>query len=315
MRAIAIERFGGPETLKLLDLPAPEPKAGEVLIQIVASGVNPVDWKIREGYLQKAIPHQFPLIPGWEAAGVIEAVGEGATRFRRGDSVYAYTRLPEVQRGTYAERIALPETMVAAKPKSLLFYEAAAVPLAGLTAWQALFRQPGIGPGTAVLIHAAAGGVGHLAVQFAKNAGATVFGTASKTNQVFIQELGVDHPIDYTTEDFREAVRRVRPAGVDVVLDCVGGDVLRKSFDVITRGGRLVTVTDPPDAAEAERRGIRAYFHFVEPNSEELARIGALADEGKVRPHVSALYPLPDAAKAQIHSREGRTRGKTVLVM
>ncbi len=285
------------------------------MIRIVASGVNPVDWKIREGYLQKLFPHHFPVISGWEAAGVIEATGEGATRFQRGDAVYAYTRLPEVKWGTYAELIAVPEVMVAPKPKSLLFHEAAAVPLAGLTAYQDLFRKPGVTQGATVLVHAASGGVGHLAVQFAKNAGATVLGTAGKNNQGFIKELGVDHAIDYTAGDFRDAVRALYPDGVDVVVDCVGGEVTKKSFDVVKKGGRLVSCVDTPDKEEAERRGVTAYFHFVEPNVEELTQIGALIDEGKVRPYVSTIYSLGDGAKAHIQSREGRTRGKAVLVL
>lgn len=315
MRAVAIERFGGPETLRLMDLPEPELKAGEVLIQIVASGINPVDWKIREGYLQKLMPHHFPVIQGWELSGVVVDAGAGVTRFRRGDAVYSYSRLPEVKWGSYAEYIAVPESMVAAKPRSLLFHEAAAVPLAGLTALQALFRKPGVGPNTTVLVHAASGGVGHFGVQLAKNAGATVIGTAGKANQEFIRELGVDHAIDYTAGDFREAVRKIRPEGVDVVLAAVGGEVLPQSFDVVARGGRLVSVVDSPDAAEAQRRNVEAYFHFVEPNSDELTQLGALADQGKVRPHVSALYPLSRAAEAQEKSREGRTRGKAVLVL
>lgn len=315
MRAIAIERFGGPETLKLMELPAPEPKAGEVLIRVVAAGVNPVDWKVREGYLQKLLPHRFPLISGWDAAGVVEAVGEGATRFRRGDAVYAYTRLPEVQWGAYAEYVAVPESSVAAKPRSLLFHEAAAVPLAGLTAYQALFQQPGVGPGATVLIHAASGGVGHMAVQIAKAAGATVLGTAGASNQGFLKELGVDHPINYAAGDFRDAVRKLYPDGVDVVFDCVGGGVTATSLDIVKRGGRLVSVTDPPDVAEAERRGVRAAFIFVHPSGDDLARLGAMADEGKLRPHVTSLFPLADAAKAQVQSREGRTRGKAVLLL
>lgn len=315
MRAIAIERFGGPETLKPVDVSPPAPKAGEVQIRIVASGINPVDWKIREGYLQKMFPHQFPLILGWEAAGFIEATGEGASRFRRGDAVYAYTRLPEVQWGTYAEYVTVPESFVAPKPSSLLFHEAAAVPLAALTAYQGLFGKPGVGKGTTVLVHAASGGVGHFAVQIAKSVGAVVLGTAGKSNQAFIQELGVDHAIDYSAGDFRDAVRRVAPGGIDLALDFVGGETLTKSLDIVKRGGRLLSIAGQPDAAEAEKRGIVAHYHFVEPSGEDLVKLGALADEGKLRPHVSSIFSLNDAAKALIQSQEGRTRGKTVLVM
>jgi NADPH:quinone reductase len=315
MRAIAIDHFGGPETLKLIDVSPPAPKAGEVQIRVVASGINPVDWKIREGYLQKAFPHHFPLILGWEAAGVVEATGEGASQFHRGDAVYAYTRLPEVQWGTYAEYVTVPETFIAKKPSSLLFHEAAGIPLAGMTAYQGIFGKPGVGEGTTVLVHAASGGVGHLAVQILKSVGAVVIGTAGKSNQAFLQELGVDHAIDYTAGDFRDAVRRVAPDGVDLALDFVGGETLTKSLDIVKRGGRLLSIAGQPDAAEAEKRGIVPHYHFVKPSGEDLAKLGALADEGKLRPHISSIFSLNDAAKALRQNQEGRTRGKSVLAM
>lgn len=315
MRAIAIDRFGGTDTLRVAHLPDPKPRTGEVLVRIVAAGVNPVDWKIREGFLQKAFPHHFPLVPGWEAAGFIEAAGEGARRFARGDAVYAYTRLPEVQHGTYAELIALPESFVARKPAALLFHEAAGVPLAGLTAYQALIRPGDIGPGSTVLVHAAAGGVGHLGVQIAKSTGARVIGTASAVNRAFVERLGVDHVIDYKAGDFRDAVRAIVPEGVTVAFDTVGGEVGRRSLDVVAKGGRLVSVVDRPAPEEAEKRGVRAAYHFVEPSGAELDRLSALADEGKLRVHVSSILPLAEAAEAHVKSREGRTRGKIVLAI
>lgn len=315
MRAIAIERFGGPETLTLMDVPTPEPAAGEVLIRIVASGINPVDWKIREGMLQKALPHRFPLIPGWEAAGVVEAEGGGTSRFRRGDAVFAYTRKPEVHGGTYAQYVVVPESYVAPMPKSLLFYEAATVPLAGLTAYQALFRHKDVVDGATVLVHAAAGGVGLFGVQLAKGAGARVIGTAGPQNQDFLRELGVDHAIDYTAGDFREAVRAICPGGVDVVFDCVGGDTLKRSFDVVKEGGRIVSIVDTPSAEEAARRGVRAHYHFVEPNGQELGDLGDRIDQGQVRTYVSAVFPLAAAAEAQEKNRERHTRGKVALIV
>ncbi|MDI3282935.1 NADP-dependent oxidoreductase [Polyangium sp. 15x6] len=317
MRAIVIEQFGGPETLKAMDLPTPEPGPGEVRIRIAASGINPVDWKIREGYLAQALPHRFPLIPGWECAGTIDALGAGTGRFQRGDAVYVYTRKPEVQGGTYAEFVVVPESFVAAKPKSLLLHEAASVPLAGLTAYQALFRrQTDVGPGRTVLVHAASGGVGMFGVQLAKHAGATVIGTAGPDNQDFIRSLGVDHPIDYRAGDVRAAVRAIAPEGVDVVFDCVGGATQASSYELVKPGGRLVSVVDTPNADEAKARGIReAYYHFVEPNAEELAKLGELLDAGKIRTHVSSILPFAEAVLAQEKSREGRTRGKAVLVL
>jgi NADPH:quinone reductase-like Zn-dependent oxidoreductase len=315
MRAIAIERFGGIETLKLVDLPAPTPRAGEVLIRTVAAGINPVDWKIREGYLQQMFPHRFPLILGWETAGFVEANGAGASRFARGDAVYAYTRKPEVQHGAYAELIAVPESAVSRKPASMLFHEAGAVPLAGLTAYQALLREGDVKPGATVLVHAAAGGVGHLAVQLAKNAGAVVLGTGSKTNLDFIKSLGVDHVIDYTAGDFRDAVRALVPGGVTVAFDTVGGEVQAPTYDIVAKGGRLVSIAKRPDQAEAEKHGVRAHYVFVEPSAAELDRLTELADQGKLRVHVSSILPLSAAAEAHVKSREGRTRGKAVLAL
>jgi NADPH:quinone reductase len=315
MRAIAIEHFGGPDALQLSTLPDPAPQAGEVLIRVVASGVNPVDWKIREGLLQKRMPHRFPLVPGWEAAGVVEAAGPGAARFQRGDAVWTYARKPEIHGGTYAELLTVAETSVGLKPASMLFHEAAAVPLAGLTAYQALFRAGDIGPGTTVLVHAAAGGVGHLAVQIAKSADAVVLGTAGRANVDFVRSLGADHAIDHSAGDFRDAVRKLYPEGVQVVFDTVGGDVTAKSYDVVAKGGRIVSIAAPPDAAETEKRGIRGQYHFVEPSAADLDALRALADQGKLAVHVSAIYPLAGAAAAHEKSREGRVRGKLVLVL
>lgn len=317
MRAVALEQFGGPEVLKIMDLPNPQPGPGEVRIRIAAAGVNPVDWKIREGYLKGAFPYAFPLIPGWECSGVIDALGEGATRFRRGDPVYAYTRLPTVRHGTYAEMIVVPESYVAPKPERLLLHQAGGVPLAGLTAWQSLFRgQDDVKPGATVLVHGASGGVGMFAVQLARHAGARVIGTAGPSNQAFLAELGVHHTIDYQAGDFREPVRALAPEGVDVIMDCVGKDTLARSYELVRKDGRLVGVVDTPDQAAAQRHGLRlAHYHFVQPSATELAELGRVIDAGVVRTHVSAIYPLEGAARAQIASREGRTQGKAVLVL
>lgn len=317
MRAIALEQFGGPDVLKLMDLPTPQPGPGEVRIRVAASGVNPVDWKIREGFLKGAFPYAFPLIPGWECSGFIDALGDGASRFRRGDAVYAYTRLPTVRYGTYAEFIVVPEGYVAAKPERMLLHQAAGVPLAGLTAWQSLFRgHDDVRAGATVLVHAASGGVGMFAAQLARAVGARVIATAGPANQDFLRGLGVHHAVDYQAGDFREAVRAVAPDGVDVVMDCVGKDTLARSYELVRPGGRLVGVVDTPDQAAAQQHGLRlAHYHFVQPSAHELAELGRLIDSGAVRAHVSAIYALEDAARAQIASREGRTRGKAVLAL
>ena len=242
MRAVAIESFGGSERLRLTDVPRPRPSRDEVLVRTVAAGVNPVDWKIREGFLADRSPHAFPLVPGWDVAGVVEEIGESISRFRKGDKVWAYARKPVVQWGTYAEFVAVREDHVALMPSKLLFEEAAGIPLAALTAYQALFVHARVESGMTVLVHAAAGGVGHFAVQLATHAGARVYGTASSANHPFVLELGAVGAIDYGREDFREGVSRLCPDGVDVVLDAVGGDTQHRSLDVVKAGGSLVSI-------------------------------------------------------------------------
>lgn len=315
MRAMAIEEFGGPEKLKLMDLPEPHAGPGEVVVRAVAAGVNPVDWKIREGWLRGSFPHEFPVVPGWEVAGTIEEIGEGVSRFRKGERVFAYARKPVVQWGTYAELVAVPETGVAPMPSRLLFEEAAAVPLTGLTAYQSLFGSPGIGPGAVVLIHAGAGGVGHFAVQLAKNAGARVLATAGTSSQEFVLSLGAESVIDYTREDWSDAVDRLSPDGVDFVYDTLGGDTQKQSFDVLKPGGRLVSIVTPPDPALAKKRGVKAEYVFVEPSAAQLATLGGMCDAGKLKPSVQHIFPLADAAEAQDLSRAGHVHGKLVLAL
>jgi len=314
VRAMAIEEFGDLDRLKSMDLPRPKPDRGEVLVRVVAAGVNPVDWKIIEGRLRGALPHAFPLVPGWDVAGVVEELGEGASRFRRGERVFAYARKPVVQWGTFAEYVALGEEFVALMPSNLLFEEAAAVPLAALTAHQALLKGA-LGSGKTVLVHGAAGGVGHFAVQLARNAGARVLGTASAANQAFVVGLGAEAAVDYQREDFRQAVRRVAPEGVDLVLDTVGGETLERSLEVLKPGGRLVSIVDRPDPSRCEQRGVAGDFVFVEPNGEQLKQLAGLVERGRLKPHVSRIRPLGEAAAALAESRAGHVRGKLVLAL
>ena len=313
MRAIVIESFGGPEVLRPADLPSPEPAAGEVLIEVAYAAVNPVDWKIREGMLAGMFPHEFPVIPGWDAAGTVKGVGKNVTEFRIGDRVYAYCRKPKVRFGTYAEYVTMDQAAVAPIPKNVGFAEAASIPLAGLTAWQSLFDAVKIKAGDKVLIHAGAGGVGSLAIQFAKLAGAKVFTTARGANHAYVTSLGADMPIDYTKESFVEAVRKREPGGIDLVYDAVGGDVQRKSYEVLKKGGRLVAIVNPPVDEEARRYGVEACHVFVSPNGEQLRRIGALLETGAVRPPAITEMKLEEAAVAQKESQAGHVRGKIVL--
>jgi NADPH2:quinone reductase len=313
MRVIAIEEFGGPGQLKATALPRPRPEKGEILIHVVAAGVNRVDCLIREGHLEGRFPHRFPLIPGWDVAGVVDELGEGATRFRKGDRVWALAMKPTLQWGCYAEYISVNESHVAHMPAKLLFEEAAAVPLAALTAQQCLFARPGLGANSTVLVHAACGGVGHFAVQLAALTGAKVYGTAGTANQPFLLGLGAAAGIDYTTDDFVSALGRHCPEGVDLVLDAVGGEVLERSYSVLKRGGRLVSIVDEPSAEAAARQGATAHSLIVKPDADQLAHFAALFDMKKLRTHVQKIYELARAAEAHRVLEEGHVQGKLVL--
>jgi NADPH2:quinone reductase len=316
MRAVVIEEFGGRDKLKLVELPDPEPGPEEVRIAVAAAGVNPVDWKIREGYLEGRFPHEFPIVLGWDVAGTVDQVGENVRRFAIGDEVYAYCRKPEIHAGSYAELVVVPEKIVAGKPADLSLREAAAVPLAALTAFQALIDTAGLRGDEAVLIHAAAGGVGHYAVQIARSRNARVLGTASADNHVFLAEIGVEQPIDYANMDFRDGVRKMRPEVVlDVVLDCIGGDTLTRSAELLRPGGRLVSIVDPAGIEEAKQGGVDAHFVFVEPNADELALLAGMVENHELAPHVSEVIPLAEAARAHELSEAGHTRGKIVLAV
>ena len=306
MKTVCIYSYGGPEVLVYEDAPRPHPGAGEVLVRIHAAGINPVDWKIREGQLKAMLHHAFPLVLGWDLSGVVEALGPNLTRLKVGDEVFSR---PDIARdGAYAEFIVVRESELALKPKSLDHIHAAALPLAGLTAWQTLFEAGGLAAGQRVLIHAAAGGVGHIAVQLAKWKGAQVIGTAAAKNHVFLRSLGVDQVIDYDTERFDEVVQPV-----DMVLDTIGGDTQERSWKVLKRGGILVSIASPPKAVVASADGVRSAFVFTQPNASQLAEIAKLADAGKVKVIVETILPLSDATRGQELSKRGHVRGKIVL--
>jgi len=300
MKAIRIHEFGGPEVLKLEEVPRPLPGPGEVLIKVYASGVNPVDWKIRKGLRKERFPTDFPLTLGWDVSGVVEETGSGVQSFRRGDEVYS--RPDPTKNGTYAEYVTVKADQVGLKPTSLDHIEAAGVPLAGLTAWQGLFDQGNLQPGETVLIHAASGGVGLFAVQFAKWKGATVIGTTSTHNVDFVKELGADRVIDYTKERFDDVV-----ADADLVLDTIGGDTQRRSLKVLKTGGRLVT-TVKPEGDDTRIKGFMAVSDTAHLNA-----IARLIDEGKVKPVIARVLHLEQAAEAQRYSEEGHVRGKIIL--
>jgi NADPH:quinone reductase len=314
MKAVAMHAFGGPEVLGVTDLPRPKPERGEVLLRTLAAGVNPVDWKIREGRLSPGVPHGFPVIPGWDVAGVVEELGEGCQRFRKGDRVFAYARKPLVQWGTYAEYVAVPERHVALMPPSLLFEEAAVIPCAALTAQQALARA-GLEAGATLLVLNGSGGVGHFALQLAKIAGARSIATTGPRNQEFVMSQGAEAAIDYTRDELAGAVAGRFPDGVDVVLDAIGGPPLAASLPLVKPGGVIVSVVDVLDAEALKARGVRFERISSVPSGEQLAAFAAHAGRKKLRPHVQTIYPLAEAARAQEESRAGHVRGKLVLAL
>ncbi len=306
MKAVCIYAYGGPDVLRYDDIPRPHPGAGEVLVRIHAAGINPVDWQIREGRLQEMLHYTFPLVLGWDFSGVVESLGTGLTRMKVGDEVFCR---PDIARdGAYAEFIVVRESEVALKPRAVDHLHAAALPLAGLTAWQTLFDAGKLAAGQRVLIHAAAGGVGHLAVQLAKGKGAHVIGTAAERNHDFLRQLGVDQVVDYNTERFEDVVRPV-----DLVLDTIGGETQDRSWKVLKPGGILVSIVRPPKAEIAAGLGVRSAFVFTQPNAGQLAEIATLVDAEKLKVIVETILPLSDATRGQELSQRGHGRGKIVL--
>lgn len=306
MKAIRIHGYGDVETLRYEDAPLPEPGPEDVRIRVHAAGVNPVDWKIRAGYLASMVPHEMPLTLGWDVSGVVEKVGANVTHLSVGDAVYSR---PDITRnGTYAEFVVVRASEAAAKPETLTHNEAAAVPLAGLTAWQALFDHAQLKPGERVLIHAGAGGVGSFAIQLAKWSGAHVISTASAANEALVRDLGADEFVDYRSQRFEQVL-----AKVDVVLDTIGGDTQERSIQLLKSGGRLISVTTPPDADALAAVGATGNLFMVQPSSESLGRIGALIDSGSVRVLIDSVFPLAEARAAHTKSETGRAKGKIVL--
>jgi NADPH:quinone reductase-like Zn-dependent oxidoreductase len=306
MKAIVIHEYGGPEVLKYEDVPRPEPKEDQILVRVIAAGVNPVDGMIRSGMFAKNGKRAFPIILGGDIAGVIEKVGSKVTKFKAGDPVFAYVSLDNS--GGYAQYALVTEREAALKPKSLTYVDAAAVPIVALTAWQALVDTAKLSAGQTVLIHGGSGGVGSFAIQIAKARGAKVIATASTANQGLLKELGADVAIDYTKQKFEDVAK-----DVDVVLDSVGKDTLARSYGVVKKGGFIVSIVARLDHSELDKHGIHGATLSVDPNSDELAEIGKLIDQGKIKVIVSQTSPLSEAKTAQEQVATGHTRGKVVL--
>lgn len=332
MKAFVIDRYGSSKVVHASEMPEPELRDDDVLVQIRAASINPLDLKIRSGALKLVLPYRLPLILGNDMAGVVLQVGAHVRHFKPGDEVYA--RPGQERIGTFAEFIAVREAALAHKPKSLDMEQAASIPLVGLTGWQALVEKAGLKRGQKVLIHAGSGGVGTFAIQLAKHLGAYVATTASATNRDLVKGLGADIVIDYRKTDFATMLH-----DYDVVLDTQGGDTLVRSVRVLKRGGKLISISGPPDPefakassapwfvkvamgmlsyrirALAKRHQVSYAFLFMRANGEQLGHITELIDAGTIRPVVDRILPFSSTLEALDYVDAGRARGKVVLTM
>lgn len=310
MRAAFYEDFGELDNIQTGNMERPDPGEGEVLIRVKSAGVNPVDAAVARGMLKDAIPAEFPVIPGWDVAGVVENRGHAARRFQEGDKVYAYARRPVIQHGTFAEYISLPESYLARTPGKISIEEAGGIPLVGLTAYQSLFDAGSLKEGETLLILGASGGVGSVAIQLAKNAGATVIGVASEKNHDYMKELGADEVIDYSKGNVGEMVDEVAADGVDMIFHCSRGDSLSQSKRTLKEGGRLISITNSgPDVPDS----VTFQYVFVEPNAVQLNHLSELADEGKLTLPVSKTFSLDEAGDALRDVESLHSKGKRVI--
>jgi NADPH:quinone reductase-like Zn-dependent oxidoreductase len=304
MRAVVAHEYGAPDVLKLEQVQTPEPKDDEALVRVIASSVNPADPLTLSGKYAKEFGTHLPLIAGYDIAGVVEKTGANITRLKVGDAVYGYPTFG----GAWADYVAVKEWEVAAKPKSLNFVEAAAVPMGALTAWQALVDVAKLQPGQTILIHGGSGGVGSFAVQIAKARGARVIATASTKNQDVLKQLGADVAVDYTKTKFEDVAK-----DVDAVLDPVGKETLARSYGVVKKGGIVMSLVARPDAAELQKHGIRGTGIASHADADDLTAVAQLIDTGKIKPIVTEVLALTDAVKAQQQAATHHTRGKVVV--
>jgi NADPH:quinone reductase-like Zn-dependent oxidoreductase len=308
MKAVVIEQYGDKEQLKEMEVDTPKIKDNQVLVEIKATSINPIDWKLREGYLKEMLPFDFPIILGWDAAGIIQDVGKNVKDFQVGDEIFS--RPATTRFGTYAEMTVIDDHLLAIKPENISFEEAASIPLAGLTAWQALFDAADLKKGEKVLIHAGAGGVGSLAIQLAKDKGAYVATTASIDNHDFLKELGADKVIDYKTTNFEDVL-----SNYDVVFDTMGGDIQSKSYQVLKKGGRLVTIVNAPNKELASKYGVTASHVWLEPNGKQLEQLGTLLQNGRLKAIVGHVFPFTEQGIKEAHalSESHHAKGKIVI--
>ena len=305
MDVVRIDTFGPREVMKFGKFPIPRPGPDEILVKVKAASVNPVDWKIREGLYPAVKSDKLPYVLGRDVSGVVEACGPETTGHQKGDEIYA---MLGIDRGAYAEHVIVRVNEAAPKPTSIGHLAAAGVPLAGLTAWQGLFRYGELNAGQRVLIHGGSGGVGHFAIQFAKARGAYVITTVSERHVEFVRKIGADDVVDYKMQRFEDIVREV-----DLVFDLIGGETRKRSWSVLKNGGMLVSTMMEPFDEKTRELGVRARHYTVEENGEELRQIGRLIDAGKVKPKISKVFDFHDVGSAFEYAEKGDTEGKVVL--
>ncbi len=317
MRAVYYESHGDPDVLELGELPVPEPAPGQVLVQIAAAGVNPIDRRLRGGELQEYISRTFPVVPGWDLAGRIVKVGKGVTGWHVGDEVLGLAFTWSIQHGSYAEYTPIDASALATKPTNLSFSEAAALPLVSLTAWQALAEFGELNRGQTVFIQAGAGGLGSVAIPMAKHLGATVYTTARQDNAGYLHGRGADHVIDYTTVDYETAIREREPGGVDLVLESLLGDGIAEAAIRLAKTGGVVVYmnNEPPEIPDIADRQIKTEFLHHRPDGQMLAELVALYSDGTLPLPQIEVLPLEAAVDAHRRSESGRTRGKLVIVV
>jgi NADPH:quinone reductase-like Zn-dependent oxidoreductase len=307
MKAVRIHAFGGPEMLKCEDIAPPRPKAGELLVKVAGAGINPVDYKIRQGGYPKVNAAQLPITLGRDIAGIVESGGERDGPFKNGDEVFA---LLDWTLGGYAQYAAMAASNCAAKPLGMALRDCGAIPLAGLTAWQGIFDHGGLHEGQRILIHGGAGGVGHFAVQFAKSRGAYVAATVSAEDAEFVSGLGADMVIERKAQRFEDVANNM-----DIVYDLIGGETRARSWGVLKKGGILVSTLGQPDDAVAASHGVRARGYTAQPNADQLAQIGELINAGKVRAVITRTFGLAEAAQAHRYLEQEHPRGKVVFAV
>jgi NADPH:quinone reductase-like Zn-dependent oxidoreductase len=310
MKSAQMKRYGSSEVVEInQSTPAPnDAAAGKVLVNVKAAGVNPIDWKIREGYMQQRVPLQFPSTLGMDFSGAIERVGEGVSDFKQDDEVYGQAAVIRGGSGAFAEMALANADSIAHKPRTLSHEEAAGLPLVGVSAWQALVETMGLSKDQKVLVHGGAGGIGSIAIQLAKHLGAYVATTSSTNDKQFVQQLGADEVIDYKTQTFEDLLH-----DYDAVFDTIGGETYTRSFKVLKRGGIIVSMLEQPHQELMDRFGVKAISQFTQVNRERLTRLAQWVDQNNIRVNVDKTFPLDEAAKALDYQRDVHPRGKVVL--